>query len=331
MRAPMRTHLRAHQSGFTLIELAVAMVILGMMVGVIYKSLGPMLSWKSRADTENRMALLKGAFETAYRQNMVSIDGDAQARLNFGGAGNIDPVLPNANGYCVPPDNALAPIALLARSSPNEAIRDGYGLNFCLLIDARAAIAYNGQNLPYHPVAIVSGGPNGLVDAGTTFVNGQLTLASDDIGAVVDTAGQVIAAYTRTMEVLAKASGALQQYFGARYNADPARAPSIDYFGCGEAACPPGAAGGWDGANGLPTTCAGPVDMTTTAAGVIGLSREDVTDGYGQVVQYDNCGAGLRHPNNATAAMQLPPFTAAAQTTMPDGTLLMQTAVGMVF
>ncbi|MBU1664843.1 MAG: prepilin-type N-terminal cleavage/methylation domain-containing protein, partial [Gammaproteobacteria bacterium] len=97
--------MRAHQSGFTLIELAVSTVILGMMVGVIYKSLGPMLSWKSRADTENRMALLKGAFETAYRQNMVSIDGDAQARLNFAAAGNIDPVLPNGNGYCVPPDN----------------------------------------------------------------------------------------------------------------------------------------------------------------------------------------------------------------------------------
>ncbi len=318
--------------GFSMIELSVTIALLGMLTAAIYSFLGPQLKWKSRTDSDNRIALLKNGLETAYRQNMVAIDGDAQARLNLGAAGNIDPVVPNAQGYCLPPANALAPIALLLRSSPNEAIRDGYGRNFCLLIGARAVIAYKGQNLPYHPVAIVSGGPNAQVEAGTTFVNGQLTLAVDDIGVVVDTAGQIIAAYTRTMEVLARSSGAMQQYFGARYNADPARAPSIDYFGCGAAACPPaGAAGGWDGANGLPTTCAGPVAMTTTAAGVIGLSREDVTDGYGQVVQYDNCGAGLRHPSNATANMQLPPFTAAAQTTLPNGTLLMQTAVGMVF
>ncbi len=323
---------RSGNGGFSMIELTVAIAMMSALTAAIYTFLGPQLKWKSRADTDNRIALLKNGLETAYRQNIVSIDGDAQARLNLGVAGIIAPVLPDGQGYCQPPAGALAPIALLLRSSPDVAIRDGYGRNFCVLVGARAVIAYNGQNLPYHPVTILSGGPNARVEAGTTFVGGQLTLAGDDIGVVVDTAGQAIAAYTRTMDVLARSAGAMQQYFGARYNADPARAPSINYFGCGAAACPPaGAAGGWDGANGLPTTCAGPVAMTTTAAGVIGLAREDVTDGYGQIIQYDNCGAGLRHPNNAAAAMQLPPFTAAAQTTLPDGTLMMQTAVGMVF
>ncbi len=322
---------KSRQTGFTLIEMAVATVVMGLMVGIIYKALGPMLSWKSRADTEQRMALLKNALETAYRQNMVTIDGDAAGTLNFGAAGNIDPINPNGNGFCVAPANALAPIALLLRSSPNQAIRDGYGLNFCLAIDPRAAIAYNGQNLPYHPVAIVSGGPNGQIDAGTLFVNGQLTLASDDIGVVVDTAGQAIGAYERTMAALSKSANALQQYYIARYQSDPARTPGTDYFGCGDAACPAAAAANWDAANGLPTTCAGPVDMTTAAIGVVGLVREDVTDGYGQIIQYDNCGAGIRSPSNAVADMQLPPFTTAVQSTMPDGTQLIATAVGMAY
>lgn len=322
----------ARQTGFTLIEMAVATVVIGLMVGIIYKALGPMLSWKSRADTEQRMALLKNALETAYRQNMFTIDGDAVGRLNFGAAGNIDPVNPNPNGFCDAPDNALAPIALLLRSSPNQAMRDGYGLDFCLAIDPRAPIAYNGQNLPYHPVAIVSGGPNGEIAAGTVFNNGQLTLASDDIGVVVDTAGQAIGAYERTMAALSKSAAALQQYYVARYQSDPARTPGTDYFGCGEAACPPAAAAAnWDAANGLPTTCAGPVDMTTTAIGVVGLVREDVTDGYGQIIQYDNCGAGIRSPANAAANMQIPPFTTAVQSTLPDGTQLIATAVGMAY
>jgi len=322
---------RSRQAGFTLIEMAVATVVMGLMVGIIYKSLGPMLSWKSRADTEQRMALLKNALETTYRQNMVTIDGDAQGRLNLGGAGNIAPINPNAAGFCVAPNNALAPIALLLRSSPNQAIRDGYGLDFCLAIDPRALIPYNGQNLPYHPVAIVSGGPNGQIAAGTVFNNGQLTLASDDIGVVVDTAGQAIAAYDRTMLALSKSAGALQQYYVARYQSDPARTPGTDYFGCGDAACPAAAAANWDAANSLPTTCAGPVDMTTTAIGVVGLVREDVTDGYGQIIQYDNCGAGIRSPANAAVAMQIPPFTTAVQSTLPDGTQLIATAVGMAY
>jgi hypothetical protein len=71
--------------------------------------------------------------------------------------------------------------------------------------------------------------------------------------------------------------------------------------------------------------------MTTTAIGVVGLVREDVTDGYGQIIQYDNCGAGIRSPSNADAAMQLPPFTTAVQSTMPDGTQLIATAVGMAY
>lgn len=321
---------RSRQAGFTLIEMAVATVVMGMMVGIIYKALGPMLSWKSRADTEQRMALLKNALETAYRQNMVTIDGDAQARLNFGAAGNIAPINPNANGICVSPDNALAPIALLLRSSPNQAIRDGYGLGFCLAINPRVVIPYNGQNLPYHPVAIVSGGPNGQIAAGTVFVNGQLTLASDDIGVVVDTAGQAITAFDRTMAALSKSATALQQYYIARYQSDPARTPGTDYFGCGAPACP-AAAVNWDAANGLPTTCAGPVDMTTTAISVVGLVRDDVTDGYGRIIQYDNCGAGIRSPANAAAAMQIPPFTTAVQTTLPDGTQLIATAVGMAY
>lgn len=323
---------RFAMSGFSMIELSVVIALMGILTAAIYNFLGPQLKWKSRTDTDNRLTLLKNGLETAYRQNILSIDGDAQAEFNLGAAGIIAAVAPNAQGYCLPAAGALAPIALLLRSSPDEAIRDGYGRNFCIAIDPRAVITYNGQNLPYHPLAIVSGGPNAQIEAGTTFAGGQLTLAGDDIGVVVDTAGQAISAYAQTMNVLARASGAMQQYFSARYNADPARAPSIDYFGCGAAACPPGgASGGWDGANGIPTTCAAPVGMDTTVAGVIGLTRQDVTDGYGQILQYDNCGASLRSPGNATADMQLPPFTAAALTTLPDGTPLTQTAVGMVY
>jgi len=328
----MRHRLPGRQSGFTLAELGVAIALLAILSAALYPVIGPQMSWKSRVDTDRRMNLLRDAIETAYRQNIVAIDGDAAARLNLGAVGIIDPTAMDANRYCTPVVGALDPIAPVLKSAPADAMRDGYGLSFCVFVEARRTITYNGQDITYHPIAIVSGGPNGQIAAGTTLAGGQLTVASDDLGIVVDAAGVAIRAYTRTMEVLSRASGAMQQYFVARYNADPARAPSIDYFGCGAAACPPGAAaGGWDGANDIPTTCAGPVNMTTTAAGVIGLSREDVTDGYGQVVQYDNCGAGLRSPGNATANMQLPPFTAAAQTTMPNGALLMQTAVGMVF
>jgi len=177
----------------------------------------------------------------------------------------------------------LAPIALLLRSSPDEAIRDGYGRNFCIAIDPRAVIAYNGQNLPYHPVAIVSGGPNAQVEAGTTFVGGQLTLAGDDVGMVVDTAGQAISAYAQTMIVLAPRIGAMQQYFSPvttliRHG----RPPSTTSVAVPRLARREGF--WWVGwRQWHPTTCAAPVGMDTTVAGVIGLTRQDITDGYGQI------------------------------------------------
>lgn len=322
---------RRGQGGFSLIELSIAIVMLGLLIGMIYSFMGPQLKWKSRVETDNRMAMLRTAIEAAYRLNMRSIDADAAARLNLGAAGVVDPVAPNGQGYCVPAANALAAMAQWLRSAPAEAIRDGYGRDFCILIGARQMLAYNGQNLPHHPVAIISGGAQPQVDAGTTFVAGVLTLAGDDVGVVVDVPRLTMDAYTQTTTALSRATTALQQYYAARYQADPSRSPGIDYFGCGAAACPAGAPGNWDAANGLPTTCTGAVDMTVTAMGVLGLTREDVTDGYGQALRYDNCGAGIRSPNNATAAMQIPPFTTAVQTTLPDGTQLIATALGVAY
>ena len=77
---------------------------------------------------------------------------------------------------------------------------------------------------------------------------------------------------------------------------------------------------------GAPTTGA----PTTDVASVLSLSKNDVTDGFGQIMRFENATPSVRSPDNSNnTSMQFPPYTALISTTLPGGSVLSQAVVGI--
>lgn len=326
------------QRGFTLLEVVVAMVLVGALYAIASESFGPALSFRAEIETKERQKDLRQAIHSAYKLNAVSVDSVDTATLTFGGSlGTMSPVLPDATTKrCDSDATTFAPVASFSTMSPAEAFRDGYGNPICLYITPRQSLAVSGSTVFYHSVAIVSPGKNGLIDAGTDLdsTTGNLVLAGDDMGILLDGRNFAQDRYDITLESIKRAADAYQAYFSVRYQSDPARSISVDYFSCGDnSTCPPATVNPlWDAGNGMPSTCGGAVPMFTTTGisphAVLGLSQSDVTDGYGNIITLDNCGASVRSPGNATASLRAPPYTAVISTTLPGGGTLSQTAIG---
>lgn len=326
------------QRGFTLVEILVALVLIGGLYAIVSDSFGPALAFRAEIETKEKQKDLRNAIHAAYKINALTVDAEAAAKLDFGTAtGVMEPALPNgATKRCESTATTFLPVARFSGSSAGVIYRDGYGNPMCLFITPRQSLTVSGSTIYYHSVAVVSPGRNGVIDTGTTLDNttGNLTLAGDDIGVLLDGRAMAQDRYQITIDSIRRAADAYQAYFSVRYQTDPARSISVNYFACGsDTTCPPAApVPQWDAGNGMPTTCAGPIAMFQTVGisphAVLGLSESDVTDGYGNVLTVDNCGPSVRNPSNVNAAMQTPPYTAVISTTLPGGGTLSQTAVG---
>lgn len=326
------------QRGFTLLEILVALVLIGGLYSIVADSFGPALAFRAEIETKEKQKDLRAAILAAYKINALQVDAEATAKLDFGAAtGVMTPVVPDATtSRCNSTDTTFLPVARFSQSSAGVIFRDGYGNPMCLYITPRQSLTISGSTIFYHSVAVVSPGRDGVVHASTALddTTGDLMLGGDDIGVLLD--GRILAQsrYQLTIDSIKRAAEAYQAYFSVRYQTDPARSISVNYFACGDdTTCPPAAASPtWDAGNGMPTTCAGPIPMFRTTGisphTVLGLSESDVTDGYGNVLTLDNCGATVRNPANADPNMQTPPFTAVISTTLPGGGTLSQTAVG---
>lgn len=327
-----------NQRGFTLLEVIVAMVLVGALYAIAAESFGPALAFRAEIETKEKQKDLRQAIHSAYKMNAVNVDAVATATLTFGGSvGTISQALPDpTTKRCTSTATTFTPVARFSTMSPGEAFRDGYGQPLCVYITPRASLAISGSTVFYHSAAVVSAGRNGVIDVGTDLdaATGNLTLAGDDIGVLLDGRNFAQDRYDITLASVRRAADAYQSYFSVRYQSDPARSISVDYFSCGDdTTCPPATVNPlWDAGNGMPSTCAGAIPMFALTGisphAVLGLSQSDVTDGYGNIITLDNCGATVRSPGNATAALRAPPYTAVISTTLPGGGILSQTAIG---
>lgn len=319
--------------GFTLTELAIVLAVLVPLVLFVLDVLGPMLAFQGGLDNRRQLSEVRQAFIAAYRDNPLSVDGEAGARFVLPG-GVIDAVAPDpVSGRCASGPATLAPLARYLPQSASTAFRDGFAAPMCLLMTGRLTRRIAGIDTFYRVIAIVAPGQNGRLDtvgSCTTALSatGELMLCGDDEGVLVD--GYNIAAelLQQTLVRMQRVATAYQSYFQSRAQSDPSRDASINYFASG--GTPPER---WDAGGPMPlSACAAPSPLLDAAgtgpAAILGLSNVDVTDLYGQVMQYDNCGNAVRNPQNATAAMQLPPYTAAIVTALPGGNLLRLNAVG---
>lgn len=330
-------HSRLRQSGFSFLEVIVTIGLVTMLYSVMMQGFGPAVQFRAKIETEARLKTLRTSLLTAYKDNMTAIDGNAGQVLDFGSGVTIAQQLPGANNRCPSTTTTLAPIARYLDRSSTRAHLDGYNQAFCLYITPRQALVVDGVSLNYHSVAVVSAGQNGVVETGSTLsATGELTLTGDDLGVLMDGRSFVQGQFQVTLDGLRRTADAYQAYFQARYQADPGRSVSIDYFSCGVSDCATASNPHWDMSGAMPSVGSGSsgAAMNSGTAGsrpfeILGLSQSDVTDGFGNVLLMQNQGNLCRNPANASATLQSPPFTAVIYTDLPGGTRVSQTVIGL--
>lgn len=324
--------------GFTLVELLVALGIIIVFSTYFMRDFGSVLDYKARVDTDNKLKAWRKGVESVYLSNSSTIDNDAAAKLILIDTTQVLPTAIATNRKCNLTAATAFPFANRAGYSAADLNKDGHRSSFCLFITPRLSDTINGTTLFYHSVAVVSGGGNGVIEATTTLNNttGNLNIdpASDDVGILFD--GRRFAAdrYEQTIAAMTRAVQAYSTYYSARYQSDSSRSLSTDYFSCGSDTACPSLAARWDQAGEMISTCAAPLPMVQATGvsphTVLGLSRIDVTDGWGSLFTMDNCTNAVRSPNNATAIRKNPPYTATISATLPGGSVLSMTAVGQI-
>lgn len=324
-RLPRRA--RGQQAGFSLPEMMVAMALAALFMSTITDALTPALAFFGKQDTTAKLADLRLALESAYKEDAKLVDAAAGAVFTVT-AGVISPVAPNANGRCATPATTFAPLARYLPSSSAASATDGWGQGLCVYITTRQSWTVNGLTYPYHTIAVVSAGYDGAVDAATALsAAGILTLGGDDKGIVIDGRKVVGGLVDTAMSQIQRASSALTSYFVTRYQSNASRDMGVDYFARTNRAGAVSAE--FDSAGSMPSTGGAAVAITNNAAhSVLGLSVADVTDPWGGTLQLDNSSDAVRNPENSTASMRSPGYTARISTTLPNGAVLERTVVG---
>lgn len=326
--------------GFTLIEMAVVIVILTGIAIYGMEGFGNMLDFKSRVETENKVKSWKKSLESVYLDNSSTIDVQTTAILKLTSGTTVNPATPATTGAsigkCTMVSANIMEFANRGGYSATDMTQDGHHNSFCLYITPRLSTTVSGTTLYYHSVAIVSPGRNGKIDTGTTLdASGNLVLAagSDDVGVLFDGRKFTSDRYSQTVAAMQRTVEAYSAYYAARYQSDGTRSLAIDYFSCGATTCP-SAVARWDTSGEMISTCAGAIDMLQTTGtsphSVLGLSPLDVTDGWGNLFTMDNCTDAVRSPSNSVAAHKSPPYTAQISATLPGGSVLTMTAVGQI-
>ncbi len=318
---------KAKQRGFSLPEMMVAIVLAALFLNTIAEALTPALAFFGKQDTTAKLADLRLAIESAYKEDSKLVDAAAGAVFTVAG-GTISPVVPNATGRCVTVANTFTPIARYLPSSAAVSAVDGFGQGMCVYITTRQSWTVNGLTYPYHTIAVVSPGYDGAVDATTALsTTGVLTLGGDDKGIVIDGRKLVGDLVDTAMGQINRASTALASYFMTRYQSNASRDMGVDYFARTDRS---GAVTSeFDSAGSMPSTGGAAVAITNNAAHtVLGLSVADVTDPWGGTLLLDNSSDAVRNPQNSTASMRSPGYTARISTTLPNGAVLERTVVG---
>ncbi|MDE3021406.1 MAG: type II secretion system protein [Pseudomonadota bacterium] len=317
--------------GFTLLEMAVVVMIVTLLTSVLGSTFSTWIHFRQSLDTQSRLEAAEKALTLAYQADPLDVDEGAGASLGFA-TGIILPALADGTGRCTSTAASFIPVAAYSPDSASRLYLDGYNQPVCIFITPRLSRSVGGVLLYYHDVAVVSPGANGHLDSGrcTTGLNattGQLALCGDDTGQMIDGYAIALQNVQVTMARMNRIVQAMQVYFSTRYEASASRDVSIDYFA--SAGTP---ASRWDENGSMPSSgCSVPMALIqssgTSPQDLLGLTRADVTDAYGQVMTFDNCSDSVRSPANSAVSMQLAPYTVRIQTLLPGKVTLAETAV----
>lgn len=229
------------QSGFTLLELVIVMGLVTLFIGITMPLYSKMSDTMSSVDTETNIQVLGGAIEEWYSENAWEIDSNSDASI----------VLPTTNGtaYTMSNDtNSLEnegwkTLALRYTSSQNV-LTDGYNHAYKVFVSQRQEQSYEGNLIPYHIIAIVSGRGNSPViedgmdgDTAVSSIQSTFDVATGDINAHPEDEIYVVSGfdiqkqkYKNSKKKLNTVANAYEDYYWSRYVGQGSE-PAINYFG----------------------------------------------------------------------------------------------------
>ena len=324
----------ARSAGFSLVEILVAISLMAIMTVAVAPQLKYLVNFQSGMQTQNLLSELQSGFAAAYQANVGTIEANSNAALSFP-AGTVLPAGAAPGARCTATAATFAPWSDYTGHAASSLATDGYGAPLCVFISPQMAVTLNSVPLYYHVVAFVSTGPNRVLDAGPGLnqTTGNLTLAGDDTGVTFNGQSFVLGQYNQTVTKMQNVAQALSAYYLMRYQADPTRSASIDYWSNGAGSAYPSR---WDlnntpTSNQIPWETAATNMVTSTISTVLSLSQNDVTDGFGHIMQFENASSNVRSPDSgaANSPMTFPPYTALISTTLPGGSVLSQAVVGI--
>lgn len=315
------------QQGFTLLEMMFAMGLASILIVLISNATGPGITFFSRLETDGRLKDLRMALTAAYNDNATTVDAVSSAVFTTP-AGTLAQLTPTVNNLCVGGPTTFTAIGRYLATSASDIWHDGFGRSFCVYITPMQSITVNSITFNYHSVAVVSAGVDGAIDTTTSLSPvGVLTLGGDDKGILIDGRALMQDKVSQSLAVVNRSADAYQTYFNTRYLANTTRDISIDYFAKSDRGG--NASSSWDVNGSMPNSGGAAVSMTAISAHtVLGLTPSDITDAFGQILLIDNSSDAVRNPQNSTAALQTPGYTARISTALPGGQTLSRTVVG---
>lgn len=313
---------RPRARGFSLLEVLLALALTMLMSGLVAASFSPWLGFQQDSDTVQRLGTVQALWLAWLEAHADAVEQQGQAAaLPLG-----DNLIADGTVFAGP---AWPPRLALALGSAGAAlVEDGFHQPWTLRVSQGLVRDDQGVALHYHVLAVLSPGANGHFEAGTRFdpQTGLLSLAGDDRGVLID--GWPAARRQRAVleSRLERAAALWQDWFRARWEGDPERDPSIDYFA---GPCPDDLlASAWDGASdALPANCAGSTDPAA-AGRRLGLSAGELLDPTGLPLGFDALSEATRNPDQPDPGQRAPPYSARVSGKLPGGVLIARTVLG---
>jgi prepilin-type N-terminal cleavage/methylation domain-containing protein len=212
------------QRGFTLVETLVALALITMISLVVMGALAPWMTFKQKMDSDRRMQDVRQAFTALYNSQGMAIDQSAGGSF-LGFTSSTWTV----GARCASQVAAFQGVATYLSEAPQQIANDGFVNPWCLYVSGPLKEVRDGAELWYRNIALLSMGPNGVLDS-TVAADGTLTINEDDSGIVIS--GREIQGekLKETLYRLNRIGQVYETYFTTRYLATASRDVTLDYF-----------------------------------------------------------------------------------------------------
>lgn len=296
---------RMAQGGFTLVEVLVSLSLIVVVALIAMGAITPWIGFKQKLDTERRLIDIRQGMTAMYNNQGMRIEdqdnGTFAQFVNSVPAAGTDGLL-----RCAPQVNAFQSNSDVFSEFPQQLANDGYMNPWCIFVSPAIREVRDNVPLWYRNVAVISTGPNGGLDAGTTLAaSGLLTVAGDDTGITVSGREIQGAKLTETLRRLNRVAQAYETYFTARFLASGDRDVTTYYFTSGV----PGRA--WE-----------PVTTVLANVGIAGIDAStpwEAYNGYSNLLEVCNV-AGCQTPGGTPirASAGVLPYTALLRARVPN-------------